>query len=285
MYERRTDGFTLQKIQSELPYSAEWDVPVADQKIEEVNAIISQPFTYLGRGFQCYAFQSADGKYVMKFFRHQRLRLPWYANYFPDISFFNNLKAEKMRELLKRQRHLFASFKFAYELVPDETAFIYIHLNKTKNKHKTVKIFDKVGTPYEVDLDSVEFVLQRKASLVRPLLTKLMEEGKEEEAKRRIDQIFDLFIECGHKSIVDTDGALIRKDNLGFLEDRAIYIDAGKLVKRPEFVIKQRFVKDIKRLRPLEKWLDQKFPTLKTYFTEKKKKVIESYAVQSDVLS
>lgn len=283
LYERRTDGFTLQKIQSDLPFSAKWDSPVSDQKIKEVNSILNQPFKYLGRGFQCYAFESDDGQYVIKFFRHQRLRLPWYSKYLPDFPILKELKAEKKQELLKRQTHLFSSFKLAYESVPTETAILYLHLNKTENRHKTVTLFDKVGTKHQVDLDNVEFIVQKKAMLVRSTIAKLMEQGKEAEAKKRLDQIFDLFLECGHKNVVDTDGALIRKDNLGFLNDRAIYIDAGKLVKRPEIVIKRRFAKDIKRLRPLEKWLEHKFPTLEKYFIEKKKKVVASYAVQNDL--
>jgi hypothetical protein len=93
-----------------------------------------------------------------------------------------------------------------------------------------------------------------------------MKEGKTEEAKRRIDQIFALFVDCARKGIADTDGALVRKDNLGFFEDRAIYIDGGKLMPRKHLCTKDEFARDLKRLRPLEKWLEQQFPKLAVYF-------------------
>ena len=128
-YDRRTDGFTVEKITSTLPYNSSWDVAVTQEQIEHANAITQQPFYYLARGFQCYAFQSADGKYVLKFVRHQRLRLSEYARFLPDVWFIDRWKKHKITEGAKRTRYLFSSLKTAFEAVPEETALIFVHIN------------------------------------------------------------------------------------------------------------------------------------------------------------
>ena len=100
-----------------------------------------------------------------------------------------------------------------------------------------------------------------------------MESGQCHEAKIRINQIFALLRDCAKKGVCDTDGALIRKDNLGFLGDKAIYIDAGKLRYKRTIKQKTYFVEDLKRLRPLRKWLDENHPSLVRYFDEEKERV------------
>ena len=75
-WESRGQGFRLYKIESHLPYDPRWDVTFSPEDLTQAKEALNQPYAYLGHGFQCYAFQSQDGKYVLKFFRHQRLRLP-----------------------------------------------------------------------------------------------------------------------------------------------------------------------------------------------------------------
>ena len=239
--------------------------------------IVGQPFTYLGKGFQCYAFESMDKQYVLKFFRHQRLRLPDFVASLPDFPLVKDYKEQKHAAFQKRMNFLFVGMKTGFQYAQHETELLYIHLNKTNNLGQTVAIFDKIGRKFVVDLDQVEFLLQRKAKLIKPTIDALMMNGDEAGAKKRLDQIFDLFVECTKKGIHDSDGALIRKDNLGFLEDRAIYIDAGKLSMRGRPQTKEGFIRDLKRLRPLEKWLSLKYPTLAEHFNAKEKEVIGAF--------
>src|SRR5262249_40401492 len=149
---------------------------------------------YLGRGFQCYAFLSQDGNYVLKFLRHQRLREPAAFDFLPDISFIKRFKERKLEERKKRLRYLFRSFKVAYEHIPEETALLYVHLNKTVKRHPQVTIVDRCQNQYQVALDDVEFVVQRRAFLIKPTLTQLMQEGKLDQAEARIAQIFQLLV-------------------------------------------------------------------------------------------
>jgi hypothetical protein len=241
--------------------------------------MLQQPFYYLGHGFQCYAFVSQDGKYVLKFFRHQRLRPPVMYDWMPDISYVRSLKEKKCESRLKRAKNLFRSFAVAFQDVPEETGLIFVHLNKTKGVHPMVTVYDKCGQKYEVSLDDREFLLQHKAMHCKPLISALMDANDIEGARRRIDQIFDLLLTCAHKGVMDTDGALITKNNLGFLPDRAIYIDSGRIIRKSLGKIQARFAGDLRRLRPLHKWLQKEYPSLAIYFEEAQKQAIASFCV------
>lgn len=103
-----------------------------------------------------------------------------------------------------------------------------------------------------------------------------MNEGDLEAAKKRIDQVFDLLLSCAKKGVMDLDRALVKKNNIGFLEDRAIYIDAGKLVRFEGFS-KTDFKIDLSRLRPLHKWLMQNYPVLANYFDKAHKRTLDAF--------
>jgi hypothetical protein len=277
IYDGRADGFAIENIYSNLPFNPDWEVKVTQDDIAQANQILSQPFHYLGRGFQCYAFESQDGKYVLKFIRHQRLRLSKYASMLPDFEAVKKFKKKKAIDFAKRTKYLFNGLKVGFDHAREETALVFVHLNKTQNQHNKLKFTDKSGNHFEVDLNDVEFILQRKAVHIKPTLETLMAEGKVDEAKGRIDQIFALLVRCSKNGILDTDGALIRKNNLGFLDDHAIYIDSGKLQVKEEIKRKDRFEKDLKRLNPLRSWLDEKYPVLGDYFDEKKQIVLQGF--------
>ena len=51
-----------------------------------------------------------------------------------------------------------------------------------------------------------------------------MDKGAAEEAHRRIDQIFDLLMGLARKGFVDGDDRVLSNNNIGFTDDRAIYV-------------------------------------------------------------
>ena len=85
---------------------------------------------------------------------------------------------------------------------------------KTKGQHPTIPLFDRVKNEYQIDLDAYEFVIQQKASLIKPTIDNLMYMGNTRGAKQRIRQTFELLQHCAKRGIQDTDGALIGKNNL-----------------------------------------------------------------------
>lgn len=275
---KRSHGFSLHKISSKFSHKKEWDSDVSKQELLEVNQILNQPFFFLGQGKQCYAFSSADGKYVMKFFQHERFKARKEAlSFLPDCFLTKKLCRAKYKHKKSKRDALFQSTLLAAQLASQESGTIFIHLNKTKSAHGSVVVLDKKGKLLSIPLDDVQFVLQKKAKLVKPTLMLLMHQGKEEEAKERIDQIFDALLTTAQKGIIDKDGALIRNNNIGFLDDRAIFIDTGKLVYNDEGVSQKVFQHNLRRLTPLYKWLRKNYPTLGVYFAQKKEQVIASH--------
>jgi hypothetical protein len=280
-WEGSAEGFRLYKIQSTPVFDERWDVNYTNEDLLLATKALSQRYVYLGHGFQCYAFVSEDGKYVIKFFRHQRLRLPEFVMSLPSFPFFDEWRKSRQLELSRRQDHLLRSCKTSWDIARHETAMVMVHLNVTKGLFPTIQILDSLQNTYNIELDNYQFLLQRKAVHVKPTIAALMKEGKTQQAEECIDKIFSLFLECAKKGIVDTDGALVRKNNLGFFEDRAIYIDGGKLASRKSACTKIDFKKDIKRLRPLHKWLSQEYPQLAKYFMEAQSRAVD--AVESVV--
>jgi hypothetical protein len=284
-WERQNDGFYIANI--EAPKGSKppiIQVALLPHDLQCANAILEQEFFYLGRGFQCYAFESKDKQYVLKFFRYQRLQLPFVYDWVGRLPPFAKAREKRIRELERRKMHIFRGFALAFKEAKEETALIYVHLAKTMNKHPAITIVDKAKNRYRVNLDDVEFLIQRRAQHIKPVFDSLMLEGKVDEAKRRIDQIFDLLYTCAKRGIQDTDKSLIRKNNLGFLPERAIYIDTGKLALREKIKTKEGFTEDLQRLIPLYEWFMQHHPELAGYFKIKQDRVLREFCAISVVL-
>jgi hypothetical protein len=270
----RGDGFALYKIQSSPLYESRWDINYTQEDLQLAQEALKQKYRYLGHGFQCYAFVSEDDKYVLKFFRHQRLRLPDFVNQIPSFPIFEQWRKTKRLSLARRKDYLLRSCKTSWTLAKDQTQLLMVHLNLTKALFPTITIIDPLSQSHTIPLDNYQFMLQRKALQIKPTIAALMKAQDLDGAKARLDQIFDLFVFCAHKGIQDTDGALIRKNNLGFFNDKAIYIDGGKLQPRAYPITKKAFKRDLKRLYLLEKWITLEYPALHEHFKEAKARAI-----------
>ena len=104
-----------------------------------------------------------------------------------------------------------------------------------------------------------------------------MQEGLVDKAKKRIDEIFLLLKTCAKKGIVDNDTQLIRKNNMGFLAHRAIYVDTGKIARKESIKTLERFTQDLERLIPLHEWLVEHYPELATYFEQAQEKTLREF--------
>lgn len=274
LWKSRNDGFALERIQTKLSNSPEWDIAVPAQKLDEVNHILAQPFYYVGHGFQFYAFESSDGKYVLKFLRHQRLHPPVLYDWLPNIGIVRDIKAKKCLKRSERVKLLFQSLKIAYEELLEESGLVFVHLNKTKGQHKEAFLVDLLENEHKIALDDTEFVLQHKATFVKPTIKACMKAENLQEAKARITQLFDLLKSTAQKGILDTDGALIYKNNVGFIRDKAIYIDIGSFAFKESIKSKERFEYDLHRLKPLYRWLAKNYPPLAAHFEKQQKKAL-----------
>ncbi len=261
----KTDGFTLPKISSTLTYDQRWETPFPNP--DELASIFKQRFTYLKAGGQSYVFASEDGRYVIKFFKHYRMRLlPLIAK----VPLPKKLYALREKQRAKRQRKLlrdFTSYKLAYDLLKDETALVCVHLNKGKASPLSVTIVDRLNIAHTLDLSRYEFVLQKKAFLAYPYLEKLVKEGQIEKAKEALDSFCSLIVRRCSLGVYDEDAKVHR--NVGFIDNQAIIIDVGRLKpdeSRKDPAVQERDLKKI--VAPLLEFLEPLSAELATYLKD-----------------
>jgi hypothetical protein len=246
LVKRVTFGFKPAKIMFSFPVSPEWEVPAG----EEIWEILSQPFFFLGKGAQCYVFESKDKAHVVKFFRYD------------------------LRKPEKKMIALFNACKLAYENLRKETGLVYIHLNESELGLPFLKCRDAIGRKYTFPMDKMHFVIQKKAKGFRQTL--LDARGDPAEMKKRIDQFIELLCIRTSKGILNTDPTLSR--NFGFLGDRAIEVDFGNY--RLDSKLDSRH--EIKRFTSrLDRWLRKKAPEWVFYLDERTNKSVLGYVSDS----
>lgn len=187
--------FSVKKITSTLTYHPEWET--APPSIN----LFDQNYSYLASGAQVYAFASDDGKYVIKFFRMEEEE--------------QNLPA------------IFNAYKLAYDELREESGLVYIHLNKTNCLQKKLCVIDRLGRTHVIDLDKTEFIVQEKAELIFTRLSKLL--GDKEATQKSVDAVLGLVQRRIEKGFADQDKAV--SHNYGFVGDRPIHLDIGRIFK------------------------------------------------------
>lgn len=269
----KTDGFALYKIRSSLPFNPEWETqPPTAQEQEELSKILDQPFYYLAKGAQSYVFASADGQTVIKFFRLYHLTPPLWVT---SLSFPLPLMPYKIRKIIDKQQELakdFQSYKIAYEEMKAETGLLYLHLNKTDQLKKHLTIYDKIGIAHHLDLDQMEFLVQKKATLVYPSITRLMQTDGAEASKEAISALVKLLVHRSEKGIFDKDPDL--NTNFGFLDKSPVQIDIGRFRMQEEKNNPKTDRDEIIRITDnFRQWLDCNYPPLSEHLVAEIQKI------------
>ncbi len=270
-FNRVTDGFSVREIQSSLAYRAANELSVIPSiQNEELCHIFHQPFHYIGKGAQFYIFESEDGCFVVKFFKHKHLRPLDWLNNIPFPSSLRHYCAQKIEKREARISHLFASCKLAYEELPQETGVVYLHLNRGSDLKQELTLIDKVGLKHKISIGDYEFVLQKKAIGAGALLSELTRLEQGEDIRVTMDQIAQVVLKLCEKGVRDCDPAVVQ--NVAFSTDRkhAMFIDIGQFVKdenikRPEERQKELF----RRLKALRAWAEEHKPELVHFVDEK----------------
>ncbi len=257
-YESRTQKFRFQEILSQLaPSSTE---PVV---AEGVNERLQQKFFYLGSGKQCHAFLGEDQKTVLKFFRHgdpsferllNKCSIPleaWYGKFF--IHYNPKLVIE--------------SYQLAYEILPELTGVLYLHLNRTSGQHGKVRLVDSSWVEHEVNLDETEFLLQNYGELAIVRIDRQMKEEDLAGAIKSIAALFEAVEERILKGVQMQDSAFRR--NVGFYGERVMLLDAGSLKKSYDLQTPREVYQEIELLTTgLRRWIHRHHPTLDPYFQD-----------------
>lgn len=254
-YFRLTDDFRIANISYELPYHPEWETsPAAD-----LTEILKQPFSYIGKGSQSYAFASADGQYVLKFFKYKHLRPHWLVELLSPLPYFSNYQQKQTRRKARKLNHLFAGYHLAWESLRDESGLLFVHLNMTQGLYPKATVIDKIGLKRTIDLDSVVFIVQRKARTTRAVVDELLSHGDVATAQTRIRQILQLYALEYQRGIYDMDHGVMH--NTGFVGEKPIHLDIGKLTREPRTADPAFYRPDIQKVGlRIAAWLEASHP-------------------------
>lgn len=260
VYYRLTDDFRIANMTYEMPYKPDWEIePLTFQERQNLHDILNQPFYYIGKGAQSYAFISENKEYVIKFFKFKHLKPNWLEKTLPNISLFDAYKINKGLKKTRQIEGTYNGYKLAYNVHRDESGLVYIHLNKSNDLDETVTLFDKIGGKHVLDLDSVVFIVQKTVTTTRQVVKNALDAGDVALAKKRMNQIIDLYLQEYSKGIFDRDHGLMH--NTGFAGDRAIHLDVGKLSYEPNMKKVEYFKPDlIKVSQRFESWLKVYYP-------------------------
>jgi hypothetical protein len=218
LYQNKSFGFSPARITSDFAYNPDWAIE-EPRDLAPLKSIFDQKFKFLAVGSQSYAFVSQDEKYVIKFFimKHQIPRISdlWHPE-----------KVEYRKENLFS---IFKAHKLAFDELKQDTGLIYIHLNKTQDLQTQLQVVDRFGRTHRIDLDRTEFIIQEKAELIFTHLKKLLDKGDKAEVEKCIQATLAIVKRRMDRGISDHDKAV--KHNYGFIGDRAIHLDIGRIEK------------------------------------------------------
>lgn len=260
LYEFLTHGFTIENILSDFSYHPEWETrPLSPSEQNIVANALQQTYTYLNKGRQVYVFQSKDGQYVIKFFKYQRFRLKSWENIFLSLPFLKNYRQEKIDKKQQRLDSFLLSWVVAFNDLQEETGLVYVHLNKTDYLKTKLLIVDKIGHSTYLDLDQMEFCIQKKAEMLSSVFLRFKKQSDFFATKQLISRLFDLLIGDYQRGFVDNDPALMK--NMGVIDGYPIYIDIGQLVKNERIKNPETYFSILAlKMQELEQWFVKHYP-------------------------
>ncbi len=247
------DGFSPRRIQSLAHFAnEEWN--------EEVKAALKQTFRYLGRGRQCFAFASADGKYVLKFPRTDIYKTPLWVKSLPVSTYRKNLEADHK----EREEFILDSLRISFQELKEQTGLLAIHLGQSESR-QFLKVIDASGYLHSLPLGKTSFVLQTKHPILMRTFSEALNRKDLREAKKILDALLHAILERARKGILNRDRSFLR--NYGFDGTSAYQIDVGSFFKRADLSQKAAFEKSARdSLDPIQEWLAQNAPELLDYF-------------------
>jgi hypothetical protein len=254
---KKTHGFRIYKVQSELPFRPEWDIPYSDEEKRAVQKLLDQRFTFLSSGGQCYVFLSEDKTAVLKLFKQHHMRPQKWIHRVKLPAPLNEIRRKVFRDPEQRLESFFKSCLIAHLELKEETGLFFTHLNKTTYLKKQLLLIDPIGIAHVIDADRTEFLIQKKAAKIYPTIDELTASGRYDEAKECINSLMTLLSKRIAKGINDNDP--IFKKNFGFIGTQAVEVDIGSFSKEnPELY----FPKLASQLDRFQSWIELKHPSL-----------------------
>ncbi|MEN9344018.1 MAG: hypothetical protein RLZZ453_805 [Chlamydiota bacterium] len=268
-------GFDTAKIQSNLPFNDYWEIePLSDAQKEWLSKkVLSQEYYYLGADRYCYVFSSQDQEYVIRFFKKNGWSPKGWLQEHP-LTFLRYFGYPSHTDSPYLSEHLFTNYKEVYETFRHETDLIYLHLNKHREFREPLIVVDTSGLKHPVDLNRVEFVVQRKGEPIFEKLATLAMQKEERKFREAVRSFFSLIAISCEKGFASQHTLL--ENQFGFVEDRAIYFDCSKLCRdvsmKSPFNTREELIRAADQLNA---WIMDLYPHLSLIVQEEAIRVID----------
>lgn len=276
LYYRANDTFLPAHVVAEGASTNEWAIaPLEEGEKEELAAILRQPFTYLAKGCQSYVFASRDGKYVLKLVKYQRYRNRFWLDWLASWPLIGQPIQNEGEHRLSKLRALFNSYHLAYNNLKEETGLVFLHLDKSPLPHSSLLLYDRLGFKHQFDADNLEFMIQKKCeSVFLPTIEKMIAEGREEEAKRLIDDLLVLLLGEYSRGWVDQDMLLTK--NIGIHHGLPVKIDVGRYRFDPSFKQHEHYFPHLlQKSERLRIWLEKRSKPLAQHLSTRLEQIRE----------
>jgi hypothetical protein len=177
------------------------------------------------------------------------------------------LKVKKMLEKKIALTKTFRSYKIAYEELKQETGIVFLHLNKSDTLKHKLTILDNLSIAHQLDLDQMEFLVQKRADLFFPHFESTIQEKGLDGAKQIISDLVHFLTRRNQKGIFDKDPDI--ETNFAFLNDQIVQIDVGRFSLDPQRRNPDIYHEEIIRITDhFNLWLKQNYPSLSTHLEQ-----------------
>lgn len=276
LVEKQTHGFGVSRIQAkDLGVFPGCAAPsLSDAEKNRVKELLKQPYYLMGSGSECFAFFSADGSTVIKFFKLDVMRPVYikrtlfsndyskYADscvkYRPTGLLWNVWLKRLWGMRAYRIQRSFGSVQIAYDALKEETGLLYMHLHEAEEFEHPLILYDGSHIAHQIDLNTTRFVLQKRATPLPQYLNSLT---SDQQAQESIDALLHLIATRCARTIHDRD---LEPRNFGYVEGRAIEIDTGSFSRQgdPQDMRAEFLEAALKLKTPFQ----ERFPHLSSYF-------------------
>jgi len=270
LYYSCTDGFSLKRVQEQILFPGNFSLPPPSaQQLHSLQKATKQPFSYLGKGSQAYAFISKDRRYVLKLFKcHHMHRAPSWLQALPLPQALSNYRDSLVARRDHRVSLALNSYTIAATTLRNECALIYAQILPSQKFSLPITIRDGIGREYVIDLAAHGFALQRRADLVQPSFEKWIAQNDMESARKAIDSLVGVIALRSKKEVQDSDPDLHK--NAGLIGTTAIFIDIGGFHKNPKIPSHNEMKRDMDKVfGKFGRWLSSRSTELHAYLQQR----------------
>ncbi len=266
IYYSISDGFARNRIEFPPIEHTPSNAPDPEQ-LKLLSSIFSEPFYYLAKGSQSYAFQNKDKSLILKLFKCHHWNDGSWAEDLP----VPNLAQKWLNSLVVRRQKRVAntrnSFQIVHESLMAECGVLYMQETPSTSYDLQITIIDGAKREHILHASQISFTVQQKGKLIFPTLAEWLANGQIEEAKQGISSLVALIYRRCQKGIYDLDPDIHK--NAGFIGTKAIFIDIGGFQTRESLINRDETLWEIKRcLKQLGTWIEQHAPNLNDFYIQ-----------------